>query len=1089
MVSSGETSEPKPEEGTPEDIRRRFFPHLPPNDPSLEWIEGKTNGDTPTDDEPRFDLAGTIIPKSQRLRLPTHLGLHHHAEPSTAGYTIADLLLLGRSSVPAQRATMLAVLAKIVRRVVLQEKSVSELRNPNELRCKALVLGLSSLAEKGSLGVQAIDLIWACIVFWDEALIANVEGVELKPSALNPEKEAVLEDFLHTADPISEMPFSSFLPNIAMLLEVSILPSESLSQILAIVQRLARHSVPIATSIVNTPQLISNIIRVFLLTPIPPFEEDPCPNPYALTLLRTIALSSRENAQTLVGPSDALLRFVTTGIPLASSPFPNLEAKSLLCGTLELYATLAQYGLYSGIATTAMEPFGRLAAYISGDKAQTPDTNKEIDEQVISSWLRLVSNWLVCARDPHRTTPAHDLLWSQVVGWAWKDDLFLLRKRLINSGNEIYATPRLWGHLWGALAAWMEGCSVNSPKAGENERNELNLLIGESWAAGNEQRILRPILHELQDGLNLVLGTSDNLGLKVSRLADIGLAIGQYVRLCIACCSPRDEMPGIPSWVSDSFDLISDFCKHLIVHPLMDQFKYDRIQTEDTLCCKLRIVCLRAVSFFLGSYSRLWRVLSPDKNDWIIYGLVLLERLLPGDEDQALWFINELLISRNSDIQCGDKLVYLKPFFKNMVCPDETKYFAPLIPTSHSIQHCTTQLIQVEYPESSQSFYYGLPLDRHWPCIALDHLLRSGTSPVLTNPKAVPDSWSASETDLVQGSLSLMLFTINTFSQNKVSVFQKLSPRMEHVVFSCMEVFMLEHNQQEMSSNDEVFRDTIVGQLMEKLLRPFTYGASVQQKGNDIIPSESESVPTSLETVSQKFLGKGTPFFQFYTDFLSLYDAISFSHRTFAGLLLPPTSMDYDHDYRKLLWGDYGHILRTIRIPFEDIIVSNHLSKGLRSYLYPVDTDPEMVGWYLRALIKWPIEGFVRFISVHHVASNIWPDLRISPRAEGDIDTILSLPPSAHDRRARVLLSAILNQASNETIKDILCYRQNVSGSDGVLLPPACFLTMIDVNEIKAKIEFVRGLGDDVITLRSFPATSSYLYSLILLSSKLVLGN
>ena len=79
------------------------------------------------------------------------------------------------------------------------------------------------------------------------------------------------------------------------------------------------------------------------------------------------------------------------------------------------------------------------------------------------------------------------------------------------------------------------------------------------------------------------------------------------------------------------------------------------------------------------------------------------------------------------------------------------------------------------------------------------------------------------------------------------------------------------------------------------------------------------------------------------------------------------------------------------------------------------------------------------------------------------MDTILSLPSSVHNRRARVLLSAILNQASNETIKDILCYRQNISGSDGVLLPPACFLTMIYINEIKAKIEFVRGLGNDAL--------------------------
>ena len=91
------------------------------------------------------------------------------------------------------------------------------------------------------------------------------------------------------------------------------------------------------------------------------------------------------------------------------------------------------------------------------------------------------------------------------------------------------------------------------------------------------------------------------------------------------------------------------------------------------------------------------------------------------------------------------------------------------------------------------------------------------------------------------------------------------------------------------------------------------------------------------------------------------------------------------------------------------------------------------------------------------------------------MDSILSLPSSVHNRRARVLLSAILNQASNETIKDILCYRQNISGSDCVLLPPACILTMTDVNKIEARIEFVRGLGNDALT-SSFSENVSKVY-------------
>ena len=53
--------------------------------------------------------AGTPIPPSVSLSLPTHLGLHHHAEGS---YTLDELILLTRSSISTQRSTILEVLGK-----------------------------------------------------------------------------------------------------------------------------------------------------------------------------------------------------------------------------------------------------------------------------------------------------------------------------------------------------------------------------------------------------------------------------------------------------------------------------------------------------------------------------------------------------------------------------------------------------------------------------------------------------------------------------------------------------------------------------------------------------------------------------------------------------------------------------------------------------------------------------------------------------------------------------------------------------------------------------------------------------------------
>ena len=115
-TSSSIASDAPPETGPPEDIRRRFFPYFPAGDPSLTWIESAPSPD-PTATTLRFDLHGAPIPPELSISLPTHLGLHHHSEGARAGYTLDDVFLLTRSTVPAQRVAMLGVIAGIVRRL------------------------------------------------------------------------------------------------------------------------------------------------------------------------------------------------------------------------------------------------------------------------------------------------------------------------------------------------------------------------------------------------------------------------------------------------------------------------------------------------------------------------------------------------------------------------------------------------------------------------------------------------------------------------------------------------------------------------------------------------------------------------------------------------------------------------------------------------------------------------------------------------------------------------------------------------------------------------------------------------------------
>ncbi|OBZ71481.1 hypothetical protein A0H81_08495 [Grifola frondosa] len=217
------------------------------------------------------------------------------------------------------------------------------------------------------------------------------------------------------------------------------------------------------------------------------------------------------------------------------------------------------------------------------------------------------------------------------------------------------------------------------------------------------------------------------------------------------------------------------------------------------------------------------------------------------------------------------------------------------------------------------------------------------------------------------------------------------------MVFGCMKVFMLEHGQQENNSAEEVFRDGVVGQFMTELLSPFTSAASPSSLS---LPPPPPGPDDGLDVVATRFLSASTPFYQYYTDFVGLYDAISFAHPLFASLLLPPTSMRYLVDYRKYLWADYNHVLRTVRTSIGAVVAGS-----VGEYLWPAETDADVTGAYLRALVRGPLEGFVRLGATGETASK--------------------------------LLMGVVDQGNLDVIREVVLYRQVREGT--ALIPPACF--------------------------------------------------
>ncbi|ETW81831.1 hypothetical protein HETIRDRAFT_434256 [Heterobasidion irregulare TC 32-1] len=1159
VVDTEHERELEPEEGTPEDIRRRFFPSAPAHDPNLAWIESlsapsrslsnalgppTTISPTPFAHSPtdlRFDLTGTLISPSLSAALPTHLGLHHHAEGTHAGYTLDDIFLLTRSSVAGQRTAMVGVLIGIIKGLGQMKRQSAEglnvLRSKAEdVRGRAVAAGVAAMSEQGSEGARAIELLWECIVGWDEPVFASVDGVELRdepPPANDLPTEAQLDESQahnsKNADALASLPVDFVLQNAARAFGTAALPRTSLLQLLSILHRLARHSNALADAIVAAPSLISNLLRTLVLTSTASSSSahDEQPTPEAIDLLMTLVLASRANARALVGPADALLRFVVAPIPAdielafgseSTYPYPysSTLALELMGAAIRLYAAMAAYGVYSSVATTAAEPLARIGKYVSLSLTLAVRRPGGVaGARLRVAYLQAVEAWTVCAVDPHRTTPEHEILWSQVIGWGWAEEAIEMRGRLVGQsdgeGGDEQEAEEIWTALWRVQAAWLEGARVNGVRGGEGERAVVVDAFKDGFESGKEKAVLARAIEGLQDMLDM-LGTSasattqteqeeEERMVRLRTMAQHANTIVAALRLWLACLPPLSSTPLPSPPLQLPFRRLSTLASTVVAHPLLASIYIQHAPSY------LQVSC-RPLTAFLASFVRMSRRMptTPDAL-WLAQASAVLVRLVPGDEDVARSIIGGVVKVVTEDFMRGSgratpSVVWerggmstIEPFLTFGLRPlkevhahghgdgdgdaegggesgsgkTEREHVAPVVPTPRSIQLATTQRLPPAWAirrrthssaSGSTSTSLGLPLARDWPLAALDHVLRSGTSPAW---HVLPDAWNASEVEVVRASLLLGSVVRNALGAHGLGGAGLGMSRAE-VVFGCMKVFMLEHGQNQAAAADEgkvdgdgeVFRDPAVGVLMEDLLAPCTLHNSPD--GLSVSPSSTFDASDDLEAASARFLGPGTPFYQFYTDFVALYDSISFAHPLFAALLLPPLMRRYPADYRKALLGDAAHILGTVRTPVERAIGAR-----VGEYLWPAEESAEVVGAYLGVLVggrqaqglegRGRAEGFVRWLAVHHVAANIWPDLHV----DGDAGLVMGADAGHGRERARKLLEAVVGQGAPDVVQEVVMYWQRREGS--AVMAPECF-ALLEERRV-ARAEWVARWGTE----------------------------
>ncbi|KAG8514613.1 RNA polymerase II-associated protein 1 [Galemys pyrenaicus] len=327
----------------------------------------------------RFSLQGELL--APDVDLPTHLGLHHHGEEAErAGYSLQELFHLTRSQVAQQRALALHVLAQVVDRAQAGEFGERLVGSVLRLLLDAgfLFLLRFSLDDRvdGVITAAVRALRALLVVPGDEELLDSTfawyHGASVFPLMPSQEdKEDENEDEEPTADKTKKSPeernrppsdlarhdvikgllATNLLPRLRYVLEVTCPGPSVVLDILAVLIRLARHSLESATRVLECPRLIETIVREFLPTSWSPMGVGPTaslhkvPCATAMKLLRVLASAGRNVAARLLSGFDLrsrLCRFI------AEAPqelaLPPKEAEMLSTEAFRLWAVAASYG-------------------------------------------------------------------------------------------------------------------------------------------------------------------------------------------------------------------------------------------------------------------------------------------------------------------------------------------------------------------------------------------------------------------------------------------------------------------------------------------------------------------------------------------------------------------------------------------------------------------------------------------------------------------------------------------------------------------------------------------------------------------------
>ncbi|XP_074091242.1 RNA polymerase II-associated protein 1 isoform X2 [Macrotis lagotis] len=326
----------------------------------------------------RFGLQGELL--APDADLPTHLGLHHHGEEAErAGYSLQEIFHLARSQISQQRALALQVLARIISKAQAGEFGNQLTGSVLRLLLDAGFLFLLRFSLDDSVDSVIAAAVWALrallVAPGDEELLDNsfswYQGTAVFPlmPCQGEEEEEEDEEIpaekakkknppetrpppdLARHDVIKGLLATQLLPRLRYILEVTCPSPPVVQDILAVLIRVARHSLESATKVLECPRLIDTLVREFLPSNWSPVGEGPIshlhgvPCAAAMKLLRVLASAGRNISARLMSGFDLrsrLCRFVSEAP--RDLALPIQEAEQLNTESFRLWAVAAAYG-------------------------------------------------------------------------------------------------------------------------------------------------------------------------------------------------------------------------------------------------------------------------------------------------------------------------------------------------------------------------------------------------------------------------------------------------------------------------------------------------------------------------------------------------------------------------------------------------------------------------------------------------------------------------------------------------------------------------------------------------------------------------